>query len=68
MEINRPADFDFMGWLTKGTKGDNPHTVKEVQPIVDAGIKHLRDLGYTRIGAVGYCFVRFSGRFANAEW
>jgi len=56
MSLNPPKDFDFMSWLTKGTGGNNPHTLKEVDPIVAASIKHLQDAGYTKIGAVGYCF------------
>jgi len=56
ISLNRSGDFDFMSWLTKGTNGDNGHTFKEVDPIVAASIKHLQDAGYTKIGAVGYCF------------
>ena len=56
MYINRPADFDFMGWLTKGTKGDNPHTYPYVDPIVEKAIEYLKGEGYTKIGSVGYCF------------
>ena len=59
MKINRPKDFDFGAWLTGGTHGGNPHGIPEVEPVVEAGIKFLKDAGYTKIGAVGYCFVGF---------
>jgi len=70
ISLNKPGDFDFMSWLTKGTGGNNPHTTKEVDPIVAASIKHLQDAGYTKIGAVGYCFgakyvCRFMGGVAG---
>lgn len=51
-----PADFDIMGWITKGTGGENPHTAEAVDPVVVAGIEALKGMGATKIGAVGYCF------------
>jgi len=54
--LNPPENFEIMDWLLKGHNGDNPHTFKEVDPIVAASIKYLQDNGYTKIGAVGYCF------------
>jgi len=56
IQLNRGGNFDFMGWLTKGSEGNNPHTFEYVDPIVEKGIKALRDLGIKKIGAVGYCF------------
>ncbi|KAI0477906.1 alpha/beta-hydrolase [Xylariaceae sp. FL0804] len=57
LALNRPDDFDFMKWLSGGSTGDNPHTPSAVDPIVLAGLKHLTsELGYKKIGAVGYCF------------
>lgn len=57
LPLNRPDDFDIMGWLTKGSTGDNPHTKDFVDPIVQAGIKALKEqYGATKIGALGYCF------------
>jgi len=56
ISLNRPEGFDFMKWLTKGSSGDNPHTTKEVDPIVAESIKYLQDNGYTKIGSTGYCF------------
>lgn len=56
LSLNRPGDFDFGAWMTKGSTGDNPHTPEAVDPIVLKGIKALRDLGIKRIGAIGYCF------------
>lgn len=48
----------IMEWLQHGTEGNNPHTVKEVDPIVEKAIKYLREeKGFKKIGAVGYCFV-----------
>ncbi|TFB02617.1 Protein AIM2, partial [Trichoderma ghanense] len=56
LSLNRPGDFDFGAWMTKGSTGDNPHTPEAVDPIILKGIKALRDLGINKIGAVGYCF------------
>jgi len=56
MSLNKPADFDFTAWLTKGTGGNNPHTTEYVDPIVEAGIKYLQSKGFKKIGGVGYCF------------
>ncbi|KAL7953850.1 dienelactone hydrolase [Trichoderma compactum] len=56
LQLNRPGDFDFYAWLTKGSTGDNPHTAPHVDPIVLTAIKALRDLGIKKLGAVGYCF------------
>ncbi|PBP18573.1 alpha/beta-hydrolase [Diplocarpon rosae] len=56
LSLNRPADFDIMAWVTKGTGGNNPHTWEAVDPIVEKSIKYLQDQGYKKIGAVGYCF------------
>ncbi|RKK75240.1 hypothetical protein BFJ69_g7830 [Fusarium oxysporum] len=53
----RPADFNIMKWTTEGSDGKNPHTKKEVDPIVEAAIQFLkREHQVTKIGAVGYCF------------
>lgn len=60
MSLNSSPDFDFMKWLTSGSTGDNPHTLKEVDPIVEKSISYLKEKGYKKIGAVGYCFVGFS--------
>lgn len=55
--LNRPAGFDFMSWLQKGSDGNNPHTAEAVDPIVEAGIKTLKEeYGIKKVGAVGYCF------------
>ncbi|KAB8298238.1 hypothetical protein EYC80_001973 [Monilinia laxa] len=54
--LNRPKDFDIMQWLTKGSDGNNPHTYTYVDPIVEKTIEYLKSKGYTKIGAVGYCF------------
>lgn len=52
----RPAGFNIMEWLAGGSTGDNPHTAEQVDPIVVEGIKALKGLGLSKIGAVGYCF------------
>ncbi|KAH7129901.1 putative cytoplasm protein [Dactylonectria estremocensis] len=51
----RPADFNIGSWLAGGSTGDNPHTSAQTDAIVLAGIKALKDLGVTKVGAVGYC-------------
>lgn len=56
LELKRDKDFDFMGWLNKGSDGNNPHTTEAVDPIVETAIKYLQDQNYTKIGALGYCF------------
>ncbi|KID67011.1 dienelactone hydrolase, partial [Metarhizium hybridum] len=43
---NEPAGFDIMTWLNKGTDRNNPHTVPYVDPIIEAGIKYIKALGY----------------------
>lgn len=52
----RSADFDFMGWIQKGTGGNNPHTPQAIDPVVVCGIETLWSRGFKKIGAVGYCF------------
>lgn len=59
MTLNSPPGFDFTAWLTKGSSGDNPHTPPHVDRIVEASIKYLQEKGFKKIGAAGYCFVRF---------
>ncbi|ETS74400.1 hypothetical protein PFICI_14266 [Pestalotiopsis fici W106-1] len=57
LALNRPDDFDFMGWLTKGSTGNNPHTKEAVDPIVEVAIKYLKEeKGIKKLGAAGYCF------------
>ncbi|KAH6618415.1 dienelactone hydrolase [Chaetomium sp. MPI-SDFR-AT-0129] len=57
VKLNRPAGFDIMEWLTKGTDGKTPHTKEAVDPIILDGIKALKEeYGIQKIGAVGYCF------------
>ncbi|KAI1499917.1 dienelactone hydrolase [Biscogniauxia marginata] len=57
LSLNRPADFDFISWLTKGSTGDNPHTTEYVDPIVEEAIRYLKEeKGVKKLGAVGYCF------------
>lgn len=56
LSLNREADFDFMKWLTNGSDGKNPHTPPAVDPIVEQALKYIKDQGFTKIGALGYCF------------
>lgn len=54
--LNKFPTVDLMGWLAKGFDGKSPHTTEQVDPIVIAGIKKLKELGVSKIGGVGYCF------------
>ncbi|POR32427.1 Endoplasmic reticulum membrane protein 65 [Tolypocladium paradoxum] len=56
VQLNRPDGFDLFAWLAHGSDGKNPHTAEYVDPIVVAGIRALRDRGFKKIAAVGYCF------------
>lgn len=56
LPIDRPAGFDIMKWLNEGTGGKNPHTKEAVDPIVTDSINWLKEQGFTKIGALGYCF------------
>jgi dienelactone hydrolase len=63
--LNRPEDFDIMKWLQ--TSGPSQgHTPKQVDPIVEAVIKEMREkLGVKKIGSVGYCFgAKYVARFS----
>lgn len=53
--VQMPEDFDIMGWLSHGSNGSNPHTPEAIDPIILKGIAHLKSLGLSYIGAVGYC-------------
>lgn len=48
--------FDFPSWFQKGSDGQHPHVPATVDPIVLAGIKTLKEMGFKKLGAVGYCF------------
>merc|ERR1712093_710944 len=67
LSLNRPADFDLMSRLTKGSDGKNPHTYDAVDPIVEKSIKYLQEQDFKKIGAVGYCFgAKYVARFMAA--
>jgi dienelactone hydrolase len=54
---NRPAGFNIMDWIAKGSDGNNPHTIEAIDPIVLDAIKALKEeYGIQKIGGVGYCF------------
>ncbi|KAJ9649029.1 hypothetical protein H2199_000942 [Coniosporium tulheliwenetii] len=58
LPLNRPADYNFMGWLNK-------HPTSRVEPVIEATLKHMRgELGCKAIGGVGYCF---GGKYV-ARW
>ncbi|PSK56959.1 Protein AIM2 [Elsinoe australis] len=61
LQVNRPPDFDIMGWL----KGPPGHLPNRVDPVVEASIKELREKhGVKKLGAVGYCFgAKYVARF-----
>lgn len=56
LKLNKMKNLDFPRWVKEGLDGSSPHTPDFVDPIVLAGIKKMKDLGFERIGAVGYCF------------
>lgn len=56
LTLGNAKNVNFPSWLAKGTCGNNPHAPEFIDPIVLAGIVMMRDMGFTRIGAVGYCF------------
>ncbi|KAF3761922.1 alpha/beta-hydrolase [Cryphonectria parasitica EP155] len=56
LSLERPKDFDLKKWLTQGSDGKNPHTKEAVDPIVELSLKYLKEQGFTKVGAVGYCF------------
>ncbi|KIX93606.1 uncharacterized protein Z520_10784 [Fonsecaea multimorphosa CBS 102226] len=62
-------DLNVMGWINEGTGGNNPHTTKEVDPIIHRCIEYLRDEhGMQRLGAVGYCFcAKYVCRFPKGD-
>ncbi|RKL15158.1 hypothetical protein BFJ68_g5796 [Fusarium oxysporum] len=51
MPLPMPEGLDIMSWITKGAKGDNPHTPAQIDPIIAESIKTLKEQGATKIGA-----------------
>ncbi|KUI62047.1 Protein AIM2 [Cytospora mali] len=51
-----PESLDLMQWLSQGSDGKNPHTKDDVDPIVQLSLKWLKEQGFKKIGAMGYCF------------
>jgi dienelactone hydrolase len=56
VKLNRPEGFQLSDWIANGT-GGGPHTQEYIDPIVEKAIKYIKDRGFKKIGAVGYCFV-----------
>ncbi|KAG9252969.1 dienelactone hydrolase [Emericellopsis atlantica] len=54
--LNPPEGFDLMGWLQKGSDGNNPHGVEQADAITAEALQWAKQQGYTKIGAAGYCF------------
>lgn len=52
LPLNRPPGLDLQEWL----RGPPGHLPDRVDPIIDACLKVMRDLGCKKIGAAGYCF------------
>jgi len=63
--LNMPKDFDVMAWGLRGGPEGKGHRPAQVDPIIEAVVKHMRqDLGVRKIGAVGYCFgAKYVARF-----
>lgn len=53
--FNMPENFDIMGWIAKGSDGNNSHLPEAIDPIIVKGIEYLKDLGVAHVAAVGYC-------------
>lgn len=62
--LNHGADFPIREWLTTGGPSQG-HTTKQVDPIVEAIIREMREsMGVRKIGSVGYCFgAKYVARF-----
>ncbi len=58
VDVNANLSLDqIMTWIAEGSDGKNPHTSDYVDPVVEAGIRYLKqEKGFKMLGAVGYCF------------
>ncbi|KAL7928158.1 hypothetical protein V8C35DRAFT_318770 [Trichoderma chlorosporum] len=57
LSLNQLGKIDILQWLQNGRDQKGSHTVADVDPIIEAGIQHLRiSLGYHKIGVIGYYF------------
>ncbi|VUC33679.1 unnamed protein product [Clonostachys rosea] len=54
--LKMPENFDLNAWIAHGSDGNNPHTAEQIDPIIVSGINYMKGLGFSRIGAAGYCF------------
>ncbi|PSR78362.1 dienelactone hydrolase [Coniella lustricola] len=54
--LDKPDDFDFMKWFSSGSDGKTPHTKEHVDPIIEEALAYLKQQGFSKIGALGYCF------------
>ncbi|OAA63692.1 dienelactone hydrolase [Niveomyces insectorum RCEF 264] len=62
LALNRPPGFDLKAWIAQGSDGKSPHIPATIDPIVEATIAAIKtQLGFKKIGAVGYCF---GGKYA----
>ncbi|KAK7742404.1 hypothetical protein SLS53_004550 [Cytospora paraplurivora] len=56
LPMPKPDSLDLFKWLAEGSDGKNPHTKEAVDPIVVTGLNWLKEQGFKKIGALGYCF------------
>jgi dienelactone hydrolase len=54
---NEVTSDKVLKWTEHGHDGKSPHTTQEIDPIVQRALAYMRgEMGFERIGAVGYCF------------
>ncbi|KAH7305479.1 dienelactone hydrolase [Stachybotrys elegans] len=57
LKLNQAEGLDLQTWISHGRDHKGPHTPKEIDPIVEQALGYMRnELGFERIGSVGYCF------------
>lgn len=55
--MNEFAGTDLAAWLAGGSSGESPHQPPQIDPVVARAVAYLRgEMGFERVGAVGYCF------------
>lgn len=56
LDFDQLGKIDVMKWVSEGSDGKTPHTKEAVDPIIVDTINYLKEQGFTKIGALGYCF------------
>ncbi|EXA30038.1 hypothetical protein FOVG_18545 [Fusarium oxysporum f. sp. pisi HDV247] len=57
IEVNKFPEVNLPDWIQNGLNGAGGHTTIEIDPIVKEAIEYMKnEMGFERIGAVGYCF------------